>query len=321
MDIKDEVIGLPPYQRPYLLFNNHIETIYPAVWRSVHGVEYMRERISTPDDDFLDLDWLQQQATHLIILSHGLEGNTQRAYMKGMAKAFYEMGYDVLAWNYRGCSEEMNRQLRFYHSGATDDLDTVVNHAMKKSNYQYLSLIGFSLGGNLTLKYLGEKGDSLDSKIHKSVVFSVPLDLHASCQTISRHWIYTQRFVRGLKQKVINKSKQNPALKIDEIHKIKTLIDFDDAYTAPIHHFKNAIDYYQKCSSIHFVENICIPTLIINALNDPFLDQATYQSQVWQKNKWLHFETPSSGGHVGFALFNQNGLYWSELKALDFINK
>lgn len=320
MEVKDEVRSLPPYKRPRLLFTNHIETIYPAVWRNVEGVNYVRERINTPDDDFLDLDWLRQKANHLVILSHGLEGNTQRAYMKGMAKAFFETGYDVLAWNYRGCSEEMNRQLRFYHSGATDDLDTVIKHALK-NNYEHISLIGFSLGGNLTLKYLGEKGHKLDSTINKSVVFSVPFDLHASCQTISRHWIYTQRFVSSLKQKVINKSKQNPALQVDNIHQIKTLIDFDDAYTAPVHHFKNAIDYYQKCSSIHFVEHIHIPTLIINALNDPFLNQAKYQSQVWQKNKWLHFETPLSGGHVGFALFNQNGLYWSELKALEFINK
>ncbi len=319
MEVKDDNISLP-YQRPRLLFTNHLETIYPALLRNVKGIAYTRERIQTPDDDFLDLDWLHQQSSKLVILSHGLEGNTQRAYIKGMAKAFYQSGFDVLAWNYRGCSGEMNRQLRFYHSGATDDLDTVVMHALKKK-YQSVSLIGFSLGGNLTLKYLGEKGEGIDPSIYRSVVFSVPLDLHASCLTISRHWIYTQRFVRSLKQKVIAKAKLKPELDLKGMDKINTLIDFDDAYTAPLHHYKSAVDYYQKCSSIHFVDRIMVPTLIVNALNDPFLDQEGYTHSVFQHHDFVEFETPAMGGHVGFTLFNQNGLYWSELKALDFISK
>ena len=320
MEVANTIAG-HTYQRPRLLFTNHIETIYPALLRRVEGIHYLRERIPTPDEDFLDLDWLWQKSTKLIILSHGLEGSTHRAYIKGMARAFYQEGFDVLAWNYRGCSEEMNQQLRFYHSGATDDLDVVVNHAVGQHAYENISLIGFSLGGNLTLKYLGEKAGGLHPGIKKAVVFSVPFDLHASCQTISSHWIYSQRFVRSLKQKVLEKAKVKSELDTSGLHKIKTLIEFDDVYTAPIHNFKNAIDYYQRCSSIHFVADIRIPTLIINALNDPFLDQATYQAEVWQRNELLTFETPSSGGHVGFALFNQNGLYWSELKALDFISK
>jgi len=120
---------LTPYSPPALLFNAHLETIYPSLLRSVRAPAYQRERISTLDDDFLDLDWLKQYSTKLVILSHGLEGNTSRAYIRGMAKAFFERGFDVLAWNYRGCSEEMNRQLHFYHSGATDDLEVVVRHA------------------------------------------------------------------------------------------------------------------------------------------------------------------------------------------------
>ena len=136
MEVNDNIISLP-YQRPPLLFTSHIETIYPAVLRSVKGIAYTRERIQTPDDDFLDLDWLHQQSSNLVILSHGLEGNTQRAYIRGMAKAFYQAGYDVLAWNYRGCSGEMNRQLRFYHSGATEDLETVIQHALKSFRRQF----------------------------------------------------------------------------------------------------------------------------------------------------------------------------------------
>ena len=320
MEVKD-ASGLSSYSPPPLLFTNHLETIYPALLRKVAGVNYVRERISTPDNDFLDLDWLHQESDQLVVISHGLEGNTQRAYMRGMAKAFFEMGYDVLTWNYRGCSEEMNRQLRFYHSGASDDLDVVLKHAIGKEKYKSISLIGFSLGGNLTLKYLGEQGTSISPVIKNAAVFSVPLDLHASCKTISQHWIYTQKFIKSLKQKVIKKAETRSELEIKNINSIKTLLDFDDAYTAPIHGFKNAVDYYQQCSSINFVESIQIPTLVVNALNDPFLDASTYQNPALHSNPYVRFESSIFGGHVGFTLFNQNGLYWSELKALDFINK
>ncbi|GAB1445425.1 MAG: alpha/beta fold hydrolase [Cyclobacteriaceae bacterium] len=309
------------YIPPRILFNNHLETIYPALIRKVNQVNYERERITTPDQDFLDLDWLKQNSPQLVIMSHGLEGNTQRAYIKGMAKAFYEMGYDVLAWNYRGCSEETNWQLRFYHSGATDDLDVVVQHAINKNSYQSVSLIGFSLGGNLTLKYLGEKEENLNKCIKNCVTFSVPLDLHASCIVISEHFLYTQRFLKSLKRKIIDKAKLRPELETNGIHKIKSLIQFDDAFTAPLHHFDNAIDYYEKCSSIHFVEKIRTPTLIVNAQNDPFLSANTHLHPALSNNPFVKFENPRYGGHVGFTLFNQNGLYWSELRALDFINR
>lgn len=314
-----EGLSSAPYSPPTLLFTNHLETIYPALLRKVETVNYTRERITTPDDDFLDLDWLSQGSNQLVVISHGLEGNTQRAYVRGMAKAFFEIGYDVLTWNYRGCSEEMNRQLRFYHSGATDDLEVVLNHAIRKAQYDSISLIGFSLGANLTLKYLGENGASLNSLIKRAVTFSVPLDLHASCKTISSYWMYSQRFIRSLKEKVIKKAETKPELDVKGIHHIKTLIDFDDAYTAPLHHFKNAVDYYQKCSSINFIKSISVPTLIVNALNDPFLDAATYQNPVLHNNPCVQFEPSTFGGHCGFTLFNQNGLYWSELRALDFI--
>src|SRR5690349_18377924 len=159
------------YSPPLFLFSPHLETIFPALLRRVDLKSYTRERITTPDNDFLDLDWLKQDSHKLVILSHGLEGNSTRPYIKGMAKALFEEGYDILAWNFRGCSEEMNKQLRFYHSGATDDLDVVVKHAAEKK-YDEIFLVGFSLGGNLTLKYLGEQASS--SKIKKAVAISVP---------------------------------------------------------------------------------------------------------------------------------------------------
>ncbi len=308
----------PEYRRPPFFLSAHFETIYPALFRRVRDFKYERERINTPDNDFLDLDWLRQNSHKLVIISHGLEGSSSRAYMKGMARALYTNGFDVLTWNFRGCSEEMNKQLRFYHSGATDDLGVVVSHALK-SGYDEINLIGFSLGGNVTLKYLGE--GSVPSKIRKGVVFSVPVDLQSSCEKISlpSNWIYSKRFVDNLKAKVIRKSMLMQGLNTTGIERIKTLLEFDDRYTAPLHGFQSAIDYYTRCSSIHFLKNIEVPVLIVSARNDPFLSDSCYPAALIKSNRALTFEIPSYGGHVGFAQFNKNGLYWSEERALDFL--
>jgi predicted alpha/beta-fold hydrolase len=281
-------------------------------------VAYERERIQTPDNDFLDLDWLKRGASKVVIISHGLEGNTSRAYMKGMAHAFFGHDFDVLTWNFRGCSGEINKQLRFYHSGATDDLDCIVHHAANKG-YNEIYLVGFSLGGNMTLKYLGEKEPF--GKIVKAAVFSVPMDLHSSCLKISKpsNWLYSNRFLNSLKAKIIAKSRVRDGLDIQGIDKIKTLIDFDDHYTAPLHGFSNAVDYYNRCSSIHFVESIKTPTLIVNAQNDPFLSEQCYPYPRLRSHPYVQFEDPGFGGHVGFAQFTKNGLYWSEERALSFM--
>ncbi len=308
------------YSPPFILFNRHLETIYPALFRRVSIPVYQRERISTPDNDFLDLDWLKQGSQKLVILSHGLEGNSQRAYIKGMAKALFQGGFDVLAWNYRGCSEEMNRQIRFYHSGATDDLDVVIKHATGL-RYKAISLVGFSLGGNLTLKYLGE-GRTRPAMLSKAVVFSVPLDLHSSCLKISEpaNWLYANRFLVSLKEKVNRKARTLPELRIAGLNKIKTLMEFDDLITGPIHGFKNALDYYAQCSSLRVVNAIQTPTCVINAANDPFLSPECFPVDLLKNHPAVHFVCPPRGGHVGFSEFGTKGLYWSERQAVAFLS-
>jgi len=309
----------PDYISPAPLFNAHLQTIYPSLFRNVK-VNWSRERITTTDNDFLDIDWLKQDSKRLVIISHGLEGNSRRAYVNGMANAFYKNGFDVLAWNYRGCSEEINRQLRFYHSGATDDLDHVVKFAISR-DYDEINLVGFSLGGNLTLKYLGEQGDSISSHCKKAAVFSVPMHLHSSCIQLSRssNWIYSQRFLRSLKKKIIAKAKLYPELDVSNLKNVTSLLEFDDQYTAPLHGFKDAIDYYTKSSSLHFLSNIKVPVLIVNALNDPFLSKECYPIHDLKHHPHVIFETTKEGGHCGFASFNENGVYWSEQRALNFI--
>jgi uncharacterized protein len=304
------------YKRPLFLFSGHLETIYPAILRRVE-LAYERERIVTPDNDFLDLDWVRRNSQKLVIISHGLEGNSSRAYMKGMARALSGQGFDVLAWNFRGCGDEMNKQLRFYHSGATDDLDVVVSNARNRG-YKQIFLVGFSLGGNLTLKYLGERTPCPEVK--KSIVFSTPLDLYTSCLKISKpaNRIYARRFLTSLKEKIMCKSKIISGLDLRGLNEIKTILDFDDRYTAPLHGFEGAMDYYRKCSSIHFIDSIKIPALIVNAQNDPFLSELCYPVAQCKGHPFTKFENPRHGGHVGFAQFNKNGLYWSEERALSF---
>jgi uncharacterized protein len=308
-----------PYSPPLFLFSPHLETIFPALLRRVDLQAYSRERIKTPDEDFLDLDWLNQGADKVVILSHGLEGNSTRPYVKGMAKALFGVGYDILAWNFRGCSEEMNRQLRFYHSGATDDLEVVVQHAITKK-YKEIFLVGFSLGGNLTLKYLGEKKPTL--QIKKAVAISVPMELESSCKKISEssNWMYANRFLKSLKKKITAKAALMSGLDTSGLQKIKTLLEFDNRYTAPLHGFENGIDYYRKCSAVNFVEHISTPTLIINTLNDPFLSKACFPTEEVKNHRHVKLEILLRGGHVGFTQFNKNGLYWSEQRTVDFFN-
>ena len=312
------------YQAPKFLFNKHIETIYPYLFRRVRNLNYDRERITTPDNDFIDIDWIKNGNRRLTIISHGLEGSADSSYIKGMAKAFSSRYWDVLAWNYRGCSGEPNRKVYAYHAGATHDLSLVIQHALQKNEYDSVCLIGFSLGGNLTLKYLGEQSNYIHEKIKSAVDFSTPCDLKSSSLHLSKgiNKVYAQRFLTSLKQKAVDKAKVLPEqVNVSFLSEIKTLIDFDDIYTAPVHGFIDALDYYTKCSSQLFIPYITIPTLIINAQNDSFLPASCYPIKLVETHAFVHLEMPQQGGHVGFYSNDKKGLYWSEERALYFVEQ
>lgn len=306
------------YRRPYRFPSTHFETIYPALFRKINDlVPPKRERLELDDGDFLDLDWRKQGGKSLLILQHGLEGSSDRAYVLGMARHFYNHGYDTLNWNFRGCSGEMNRLVRFYHSGATEDLDAVIQRALP--DYDHIVLIGFSLGGNMTLKYVGEK--IRDKRIKCAVAISTPLDLSAGADNLntSRGRIYELRFLRTLKRKVIEKAQKMPG-KIDTsvLGKVKTIRQFDDYFTSKLHGYEDADDYYRKCSSKNFLSGIQIPTLILNSKNDPFLTPESLDHDLTRELPNVHLETTTHGGHVGFITLNQNNVYWSEQRALEF---
>ena len=202
------------YKPPFLLRNGHLATIIPSTYRKVEGVNYMRERISTPDDDFLDIDWINNKSDRLVIVSHGLEGSSDRPYVLGMAKCFSALGWDVLAWNCRGCSGEINRQARFYHHGATDDLETVITHALDQDQYRQVFLIGFSMGGSMTIKYLGDNAEHLPIEIQCGIAYSIPVSLKSSVDmlTQSKTGFYKKRFLKKLQEKVKLKAETYPGL-------------------------------------------------------------------------------------------------------------
>ncbi len=281
-------------------------------------MQYKRERLLTPDQDFLDIDWSCVGSDSLIVLSHGLEGDTARPYMMGMVKAFNARGVDALAWNYRSCSGEPNKLLRSYHLGATEDLHTVLHHALAKKQYSTVFLTGFSAGGNITLKYLGEAAEQVPAQVKRVAVFSTPVDLKGSAQKISR--IYTQRFLRTLGKKLEQKQQMYPdQLDLSGYSLQWSFPEFDDRYTAPIHGFKNAEDYYARVSSKQFLKNIRIPTLLVNAKNDPFLSPSCYPIQEAEANPNFYLEMPEQGGHVGFAVGFRRKRNYAEERAVQFL--
>ena len=307
------------YTPPWYLFNKHLETIYPAVFRKVIIRSNTPERIITNDNDFIDLDIYDIQSNKTVVLSHGLEGNSRKSYITGMTNMLLEAGFNCVAWNFRGCSGTTNNYPHSYHSGATQDLDYVVRIIGNKFPESDLYLIGFSLGGNLTLKYLGE--NSLESKIKKAVAISTPLDLYKSCLEISKasNWIYSKRFLFTLKRKITGKAKLFPKeINLSGLKKISNLLDFDDRYTAPLHGFKDALDYYTQCSSIYFLDKIKVPTLIINALNDPFLSKECYPDNI--NSSYITYDYPFFGGHLGFKMSGIENKYYHEIKSLEFIS-
>lgn len=300
--------------------NGHISTIYSAIVRKVKAPGFERERLELEDGDYLDLDWThpRQLTGKVVILLHGLEGNAQRPYMIGSIRLLSQHGFSCCAVNFRGCSGTPNRHYASYHSGATKDLDAVVRHVISLPASEEVYLLGFSLGGNLLLKYLGEAWDS-NRSIHAASAISVPCDLHDSLHQLnqSENVLYARRFLKSLKAKLEQKRAQFPErLHRDTIDGIRTLRDFDEVYTSQAHGFKDAGDYYTRSSCLPFLSALTTPTLLLNARNDSFLGPFCYPDALARTHEYLYLECPDFGGHVGFVW--SGGTYYNELRTLEF---
>lgn len=308
------------YRPPFLFRNGHFSTIYSGVFRKVNGLTQKRERLELPDGDFMDLDWSESiiPTKKVVILLHGLEGDAQRHYMTGSAKKLNQNGYDCCAVNFRGCSGVENRTYQSYHSGATYDLIAVINFVLATKDYHEIYIMGYSLGGNLVLKYLGE-GNEIPKEVKAAVAISVPCDLKNACDQLlqSKNALYSARFKKHLLAKLRMKQKRFPN-KISEEHikGIITLKDFDDTYTAPAHGFKDAYDYYAKSSCNQFLKSISVPSLVLNAKDDSFLGASCYPYKEAEKNPVIYLEVPDFGGHVGF--WGKKNISYAEKRAVEF---
>lgn len=311
------------YNPPLLFKSGHFSTIYAGLARKVGGVVQNRERINLADGDFLDLDWsfAATPTQKVVILLHGLEGSAQRPYILGSARHLNNSGYDACAVNFRSCSGETNRLFRSYHSGATEDLESVVKHILETKTYSHIVIKGFSLGGNLTLKYLGE-GRKIPKEIKGAVGVSVPCNLSDSLLQLlkPKNRPYAKRFRRHLIEKLIQKQALFPdRITDDTIKRIKTLKDFDDLYTSTAHGFRDALDYYTQSSCLQFLPAISQPVLILNAKNDSFLGTKCYPIQEAESNNKIYLEMPHFGGHVGF--WGPQNLTYSEKRAIKFLEE
>lgn len=306
------------YRSPFYLFDKHLETIVPNAFRNVVDITYMRERFITSDNDFLLLDWLKTGSDKLVVLSHGLEGDSNRRYMRGMAKFFNKRNWDVLAYNCRSCGGEMNKLSKMYHHGETEDLKEVLDHVTNDKPYKTIALVGFSMGGSIILKYLGSI-KKLSSRIKAAVAISTPCNLKDSMVEVQKpaNRIYYKRFLKALIVKLKAKAALLPDL-LSEIDKIRSFDDIHRVYTAPVYGFKDADDFYAQASAINYLEDIKIPTLILNAQNDPMLPNSCSPVKIAKSHSNVFLDMPIRGGHVGFTLMGRNET-WSEIRSYEFV--
>ncbi|MBB4078545.1 hypothetical protein GGR28_001158 [Lewinella aquimaris] len=300
----------------------HYQTIIPNLFRRV-SIGYRRERIDTPDGDFLDLDWLDHPASRkLVILSHGLEGDSSRVYVASAAHYFARHGWQVLAWNCRSCSGEMNRTRKLYSHGQSEDLEAVVDHAIAQNLYDRIVLVGYSMGGNLTLKYLGTMGTNRPAQVTHGVAFSAPCFIEHSVDSLERrdNWVYKRKFYQSLAAKISAKEAQFPGtVDLTQLDKVKVWRDFDLAFSAPIGGYRDLDEFYGYLSSGNYVADTTAPVLIVNAQNDPIVPEACTPVALGKQHPLITVEQPRRGGHVGFAL---RGKDWNRMdeRALAFVN-
>ena len=289
------------FQPAWWLPGAHCQTVWPTLFRHRPVLPLEKERVTLADGDFIDLAWLEREKdSPLVLILHGLEGSINSPYARGLMRHLQEAGFTSCFMHFRGCSGEPNRLDRSYHSGETGDVHEIVNHIRQRHQREVFAVVGFSLGGNVLLKWLGEQGDR--APLERAVAVSVPYRLADAAQRmntgVSR--IYQHHLLSRMKRKYRKKYSQRPSPLSVDIASLKTFRAFDDQVTAPLHGFSGVDDYYQRSSSRQFVPLIRVPTLLLHASDDPFMYPATVPSAEEMPNG-VKLELAEKGGHVGFV--------------------
>lgn len=305
--------------------NGHFNTMYrPLFMKDTHS--YSRKRITTWDNDFLDLDFSTVNSKTLVLLIHGLEGSSESKYIISHTKHFNNLGLDTVCFNLRGCSGEDNLLLQTYHSGKTEDVDFVVNHLLECYSYENIILLGFSLGGNLTLKYLGEKGAKISSTVKAGIAVSVPIHIASAEIEMEKlkNKLYMEAFFKTMKNKILEKAHKFPKYKLDKdkLFKATKFKHLEKLYTVPVFGFESPEDYWEKASSRPYLLKAKIPTFLINATDDSFLSRECYPYEEAKSSDTFFFEEPKFGGHCGFmSSFKPKENTWLENRIERFMRE
>jgi predicted alpha/beta-fold hydrolase len=308
------------FQPSRWLSNPHIQTIWPRLFKVPINIKLSEERIELTDGDFLDVVWSNKESDHIVIIIHGLEGSLKSQYARRMINAITERGWQCVFMHFRGCSKEHNRLDRSYHSGDTEDINYFTNLIKSRYPNSIISAIGYSLGGNALLKYLGETSEQCH--LRSAVAVSVPFELNKGALRLEKGFsrLYQSYLIGKLQRKFIDKFKDRKApVDIKNIKNLNTFRKFDNQITAPLHGFKDVDDYYEKSSSRQYLGNITIPTLIVHAEDDPFMthDAIPTPSELPVS---VSLELSEHGGHVGFVGGTPIApQYWLEKRIPDFI--
>ncbi len=301
----------------------HLQTIWPALFRKpIKSMQLEHERFELPDGDFLDLAWVgKEKKGPLVLVLHGLEGSVHSSYAQGMMYAIAQQNWRGVCMHFRGCSGVPNRLTRSYHSGETKDLSIVINALREREPQTQLAAVGFSLGGNVLLKWLGET--EKNNPLVAAVAVSVPFELHKSANRMQQgfSWLYQKHFLRCLSKRLAHKFKQTPtSFEMPPLSELKSMWEFDDKVTAPLHGFTDVHDYYAKASSRQYLRKIDVPTLLVQAKDDPFMtpDAIPHPHELAE---CIILEITETGGHVGFVSGEApwRASYWLEDRVPEFL--
>ena len=309
------------FKPAWWLRSPHLQTLWPVFFKKRHKLDLKNEQVELDDGDFLDLCWSKKQSDKSVLVLHGLEGDINSHYINGIVYRLEQSGYKPVLMHFRGCSGRVNRLARAYHSGETGDLAYIVEYIKKVTGSYPFAAIGYSLGGNVLLKWLGETGRN--NPLKKAVAVSVPFRLQDAAKRLERgvSKIYRKHLLISLRKTYIEKFRQMKSPIDVDVTQLKSFWEYDDKVTAPLHGFSGAREYYEKCSSRQFLKDINVSTRIIHSSDDPFMFETTVPDAE-ELNRNIDFLLTCGGGHVGFvsgsSLISLN--YWAENKVIEFIS-